>query len=501
MSPDTLTLSSHPPPSPPSPNGHISNPSPPDGSKSASANVDTGRTREQGHTEDAASPSSPSRTTSSSSHLTVKAALPSPALNDSPAPATSGAPSQLAPVSPPAGEDGTGEGKPDGLEGLQAASSAAPAAADQGGKADNAGKADGLLPSLAGLSLSTDPTTSSQPPPPRSPSLHSPSASPSLPPRRASRPPSASLSRPPSSYRPRSASSVSRLSASLNASLSSPQDPKRLSVSASQSLSAGPSSPVIPEHPGAPEPWDRPVVVRDYAFERADPRFEGRSVPDEQRFRDSRDASRRSSRWDLEEDEAEGEGGRGSGFSWGFVTTHDPASASPFAGSPSQAQFPSSSQFSSFPSQAFSTSSFGYDDAAEEDYPEEEELGEFVPGVYAALYPFEPELETEMRLEVGELVSVWERQCAGWVQASRIRPLPASTSPPGSPSSPSHPISPTSPHGALPQYELTGEVGLVPENYVELVHATEGIVNWGSEGDLAKEHEDSRGEVRDGNTE
>ena len=51
----------------------------------------------------------------------------------------------------------------------------------------------------------------------------------------------------------------------------------------------------------------------------------------------------------------------------------------------------------------------------EEEIEEELGLGEFVPGVYQAVYEFVPELETEMKLSVGEWVSVFERQCAGWV--------------------------------------------------------------------------------------
>jgi len=52
----------------------------------------------------------------------------------------------------------------------------------------------------------------------------------------------------------------------------------------------------------------------------------------------------------------------------------------------------------------------------ESEIEEELGLGEFVPGVYQAVYEFIPELETEMKLSVGEWVSVFERQCAGWVR-------------------------------------------------------------------------------------
>ncbi|ORY91776.1 hypothetical protein BCR35DRAFT_299102 [Leucosporidium creatinivorum] len=69
-------------------------------------------------------------------------------------------------------------------------------------------------------------------------------------------------------------------------------------------------------------------------------------------------------------------------------------------------------------------------------------MGDFVPGVYAAVYDFEPELETEMRIVSGEIVTVLSRQCAGWVQAGRVL-----------------------------DGQITGEVGLVPENYLALIES------------------------------
>lgn len=58
--------------------------------------------------------------------------------------------------------------------------------------------------------------------------------------------------------------------------------------------------------------------------------------------------------------------------------------------------------------------SFGDFDEDEEDDPHQvPEV--FVAGVYQAVYDFEPELETEMRMTTGDVVSVWERQCDGWV--------------------------------------------------------------------------------------
>ena len=125
---------------------------------------------------------------------------------------------------------------------------------------------------------------------------------------------------------------------------------------------------------------------------------------------------------------------------WGFVTSHHQTRS---GGDPTSARFAahSSSSHPQLASSLSSTSSlsnpdaYGFIDEEEEEEEqqrrldggemeeEEDELGEFVPGIYTALYPFEPELETEMRLEVGELVSVWERQCAGCLVHSRMRDL------------------------------------------------------------------------------
>lgn len=60
--------------------------------------------------------------------------------------------------------------------------------------------------------------------------------------------------------------------------------------------------------------------------------------------------------------------------------------------------------------------SFGEFDEEEEEEDDPHRVPEvFVAGVYQAVYDFEPELETEMRMTTGDVVSVWERQCDGWV--------------------------------------------------------------------------------------
>ncbi len=84
----------------------------------------------------------------------------------------------------------------------------------------------------------------------------------------------------------------------------------------------------------------------------------------------------------------------GIAVSWGFVTSH----------------LSSNGQ----------SGNFGDFDEDEEDDPHQvPEI--FVAGVYQAVYDFEPELETEMRMTTGDVVSVWERQCDGWVSRN-LRP-------------------------------------------------------------------------------
>lgn len=153
------------------------------------------------------------------------------------------------------------------------------------------------------------------------------------------------------------------------------------------------------------------VVVRDFAFQRTDPRFDGVAMPGDDR--------RGSTMTDSSQAEGSpqvgsfGEGGGGSCkhqlvsflvnrrlvtnstlfdrvVSWGFVTSH----------------LSSNGQ----------SGSFGDFDEDEEDDPHQvPEV--FVAGVYQAVYDFEPELETEMRMTTGDVVSVWERQCDGWVSS------------------------------------------------------------------------------------
>lgn len=200
------------------------------------------------------------------------------------------------------------------------------------------------------------------------------------------RPTSRASSRPPSFTRP--ASVGSRLSL---------EDTKRGSTGSVKSIAEGEERAgaftaeereetnddnAAPEEAAAAQKPD--VVVRDFAFQRDDPRFDGVAMPmDERRGSTTTDLS------GAEDSPQMGgygsEGGAGS-FSWGFVTSH---------GQPAQ---------------------FGDEEEDEEEDEDVHAVPEvFVPGVYQAVYDFEPELDTEMRMRTGDVVSVWDRQCDGWV--------------------------------------------------------------------------------------
>jgi hypothetical protein len=122
--------------------------------------------------------------------------------------------------------------------------------------------------------------------------------------------------------------------------------------------------------------------------------------------------------------------------SWGFVTSH----------------LSSNGQSGNFGD---------FDDDEEEDAHQVPEV--FVAGVYQAVYDFEPELETEMRMTTGDVVSVWERQCDGWVS----RPLSFHLSRPAADLKCCMQVQ----AARMVEAELTGEVGLVPENYLTLLEA------------------------------
>ncbi|GAA5893955.1 hypothetical protein JCM8208_001290 [Rhodotorula glutinis] len=380
------------------------------------------------------------------------------------------------------------------------------------------------LPATSSSSPSNSPAPS--PGGPASPSL------PSRPSRPSSRPPSSRPpSRPPSVTRPPSVSRPPSVRRRSSASMAAAGDSRRLSAASASGGNVPPASPRIPEDsvllasstssssssaaaaaaatlapdadpaptpaeiaadvPGGPTADDNEVpvlVIRDYAFARDDPRFEGRQLPEEVEAERERERRFRAERDEGERLGAAGLGGAaggaagGSGFHWGFVTSHssdfpqssDLSDTSSSSGSPPGGYAFDDSELASSSSGAalgLVDGDAALDGEGEGGWPSdgidgELELGEFVPGVYAALYEFEPELDTEMRLEAGEMVSVFERQCAGWVQAGRIV-----------------------------DSRLTGEVGLVPENYLELVEPNPQVE---AEGEPELEEGQTGLEVRNG---
>ncbi|GAA5985300.1 hypothetical protein JCM5350_005580 [Sporobolomyces pararoseus] len=288
----------------------------------------------------------------------------------------------------------------------------------------------------------------------------------------------------------------SRRTSSQNVNSTSP----RLNSSSNPSTStpAHASTEEVAEERSAMEPWEVPVTVRDWAYPESDPRHLGLPHPDliskddeeggggdaRGRFRRNRSSRNRflkggeTEDWsnfvDQESNEglglgspidqssrstvggssgggispSSGNGGGGSSFSWGFVTSHStdfpnssPASSSIDGDEPRGYAFNDADDFAGSGGDGF----YSNGDRDESEIEQELGLGEFVPGVYQAVYEFVPELETEMPLSVGEWVSVFERQCAGWVQAGRIV-----------------------------DGVLTEEVGLVPENYLHRLDFEEG---------------------------
>ncbi|KAI5474984.1 SH3 domain protein [Pseudohyphozyma bogoriensis] len=160
------------------------------------------------------------------------------------------------------------------------------------------------------------------------------------------------------------------------------------------------------------------VVVRDFAFKRDDPRFKGEPDPQEaerEREREEREREEEEQLSEANEDKPGNDAFASSGssaYSWGFVTSHN----------------------ADFVSEAEDDSQIYSED------DDRDIVGDFVAGLYTALYDFERELESEMSIRTGETVNVISRQCDGWVLAARI-------------------------HDGRP----TSEQGLIPENYLNFV--------------------------------
>jgi hypothetical protein len=153
------------------------------------------------------------------------------------------------------------------------------------------------------------------------------------------------------------------------------------------------------------------VIIRDFAFPSEDPRYAGEPHPDADK-QSPRDSHRLS---ESVFDSADGLGSvSATSFSWGFVT--------------------SNSDSSDLASDRTTRGPLDLDDGLLSDDDGDDaddrtgeldraDLPEIPPTglLYVAAYPFEPEAPQEMRLEEGDLVRVWERVCAGWVVAGRVR--------------------------------------------------------------------------------
>lgn len=224
-----------------------------------------------------------------------------------------------------------------------------------------------------------------------------------------------------------------------------------------------------------------PVTVRDFAYARDDARFEGHHPPaPPQASSSSQDdsgevfepgslsssfknscASRLFTATRRQADETKT-------VSWGFVTSHDEYD-----------------------------SRFDSDDDDDEDAVDDEVYGkprgrrrdDFVRGIYEALFDFEPEMPSEMRLDTGDLVNVVERKCAGWVRSSRRASLVRADKCVQVLAS------------RIVDGVVTDEEGLVPENYLQLLMRDEDASDASSDGDAAGEgHEADEASEADAQT-
>lgn len=191
------------------------------------------------------------------------------------------------------------------------------------------------------------------------------------------------------------------------------------------------------------------VKIRDFAFPTTDVRFSGRGPDAPRANRHDRAGSDVSS-----DDDSDSDGRRDSGwgsFSWsGFANR---LSWSSFGTGRHQSsdgtELPSKTDFArnfDVSSPAEEKGAFSYDGVDEDDddgnydgEEDEEDGGPLIPGVYRALYPFEPEGTAEMALEEDQVVHVIGRGGGvGWAVVEKE----------------------------------DGSHALVPESYLELVDAS-----------------------------
>ncbi|KAH8105442.1 hypothetical protein BXZ70DRAFT_1061996 [Cristinia sonorae] len=186
------------------------------------------------------------------------------------------------------------------------------------------------------------------------------------------------------------------------------------------------------------------IKVRDFAFPPSDDRHEGRGHdvprPNRARYRHSTlsNSSTSSTTPETTEDQDEElsrQQGWGS-FRWNTLSSHFSwgKGESQQSGGPSHTDF--ERNFDAAGNQIEDDDSEEYQEGDEEyDYPED---GPLVPGLYRALYAFEPEGATEMALEEGQVVKIIARGGGvGWAVAEKE----------------------------------DGEHALVPEGYLELIEA------------------------------
>lgn len=211
------------------------------------------------------------------------------------------------------------------------------------------------------------------------------------------------------------------------------------------------SATVTPVAPNSPSTKHRSwlVKVKDFAFSQSDERHEGRGPdvprPNRPRHRFSTLSSSSSSAPEDTDDRDDELGRHGWGsLRWSTLSSHLKF-GSGSGGNERQPSGPSHTDFernfdvSSPLEQPQSENSDGEDDEEDEyDYPDEDQI--LVPGLYRALYAFEPEGAAEMALEEGQMINIIARGGGvGWAVVEKE----------------------------------DGEHALVPESYLELVQAAE----------------------------
>ena len=165
------------------------------------------------------------------------------------------------------------------------------------------------------------------------------------------------------------------------------------------------------------------IKIRDYAYAVSDPRFlgDGPHAPRPNRpkvlarkLRQRTDSSTASSTTTSSEDDDqdgwEDEPNRWSAFQWGFGRGWDLPSKTTGNGLPSQSELDRNftEEPEAFGEEEEEEGQSEYVDA-EEDFSERDDDGEvndLFPGIYRALYPFEPEGMAEMKLDEEQLVRV-----------------------------------------------------------------------------------------------